>query len=96
MSESFSFRLAADLQSLIGTLRQYNQGIVFGDYSSARHVLPIARKDAAETAALMATDGAEAISLDLYVAAGDQIGVTYSYRYGDVTFEGSLVPRAKL
>jgi len=84
------------MRALIANLHDVNTAIDTGDLASPKaalkskwvaDLLDYARTDLRE-------EGATAISLDLYVAAGGWVGLTYSYSLPDgFTFQGSVVPR---
>jgi hypothetical protein len=84
------------MRALIANLQDVNAAIDTGDLASPKaalkskwvaDILDFARTD-------LRQEGATAISLDLYVAAGGWVGLTYSYAFPDgFTFQGSVVPR---
>ena len=79
--------------SLATEVYHVNERIITGDYARARFALPHVERLILDYSALMAKDGADQISVKPYVGAGDCIGLTFSYRIGEVTLEGSFVPR---
>lgn len=96
MSEPLRFQHLLPMRALIANLQDVNTAIDTGDLASPKaalkskwvaDLLDYARTDLRE-------EGATAISLDLYVAAGGWVGLTYSYAFPDgFTFQGSVVPR---
>jgi hypothetical protein len=79
--------------SLATEVYHINERIVTGDYARAKFALPHVERLILDYTVLMTTDGAEEISVKPYVGAGDCIGLTFSYRIGEVTVQGSFVPR---
>jgi hypothetical protein len=96
MSEPLRFQHLLPMQALIANLQDVNAAIDTGDLSSPKaalkskwvaDILDFARTD-------LTREGATDVNLDLYVAAGGWVGLTYSYAFADgFTFQGSLVPR---
>jgi hypothetical protein len=92
-SSEGSFCHLAAFASLATEVYHINERIITGDYARAKFALPHVERLIRDYSALMTTDGAEEISIQPYVGSGDCVGLTFSYRIGDVTLQGSFVPR---
>jgi len=96
MSEPLRFQHVYAMRGLIANLQDVNNAIDTGDLASPKaalkskwvaDLLDYARTNLRE-------DGASDISLNLYVAAGGWVGLTYSFAMPDgFNFQGSVVPR---
>jgi len=93
VSEALSFRHLDGFNALMSEVYYVNERIMTGDIVSAKFALPQVRKLIAEYKAKMQEDGATSVAVEPYCAAGGWVGLTYSYAFGDVTFQGSTVPR---
>ena len=82
-----------NFNSLATEVYHINERIITGDYARAKFAMPHVERLILDYTVLMTTDGAEEISIKPYVGAGDCIGLTFSYRIGEVTVQGSFVPR---
>lgn len=96
MSEPMRFQHLLPMRALIANLQDVNAAIETGDLASPKAALKSKwvadLLDSARTD--LTLEGATAVSLDLFVAAGGWLGLTYSYAFPDgFTFQGSLVPR---
>jgi len=84
------------MRALIANLQDVNTAIDTGDLASPKAALK--SKWVADLLDYARTDlrreGATDIALDLFIAAGGWVGLTYSYAFPDgFTFQGSVVPR---
>lgn len=94
MSDAYmTFRHLAGFNALLSEVYYVNERIMTGDINSAKLALPRVRKLIAEYKTTMEEDGLSAVSIEPYAAAGGWVGLTYSYAFGDETFQGSHVPR---
>ena len=93
MSDVGQFRHLRAFSALAGEVYHINQRIITGDYTRAKFAWPHVERHIREYSVFMTTDGADQISIKPYVGAGDCIGLTFSYRIGEVTVEGSSIPR---
>lgn len=96
MSEELRFTHLDAMNALFNGIRYLNDRIDCGDIVSAKAALKT--KALADLVAVaehdLALDGASAISIKPFVAAGGWIGVTYSYSLGaGFEVQGSPVPR---
>ena len=91
-----SFRHLDGMAALLSELYEINERIMCGDIVSAKAAINSTRmtKLLRHYHEALSEDGAVAISLDVFVAAGGWGGLTYSYQLSD-GFEvaGSQVPR---
>jgi hypothetical protein len=93
VSDVGQFRHLQAFAALSGEVYHINERIITGDYARAKFALPHVERLIRDYSVLMTTDGADEISIKPYVGAGDCIGLTFSYRIGEVTVEGSFIPR---
>ena len=93
MSDVGHFRHLPAFAALASEVYHINERIITGDYARAKFALPHVERLILDYSVLMTTDGADQISIKPYVGAGDCIGLTFSYRIGEVTIEGSFIPR---
>jgi len=70
-----------------------NDRIITGDYARAKFAIPHVERIIREYSELMTKDGATQISIKPYIAAGDAIGLCWSYNMDDCQLQGSFVPR---
>lgn len=96
MSEPQRFQHLLPMRALIANLQDVNTAIDTGDLASPKAALRSKwvgdLLDSARTDLL--DEGATAVSLQLYIAAGGWVGLTYSYSSADgFSFQGSVVPR---
>lgn len=91
-----AFQHIDGMTALLSELYEVNERILTGDIMSAKAAINSGRmkKLLNHYHEAMHEDGATAVSLQAYVAAGGWVGLTYSYRFPD-GFEvtGSLTPR---
>ena len=84
------------MMALMSELYQINERILTGDIISAKAAIKSPRmKDILDRCQrALSRDGASAIYLDTYEAAGSWVGLTYSYTLPDgFKVEGSVTPR---
>lgn len=93
MSDVGRFCHLPAFNSLATEVYHVNERIICGDYARAKFTFPHVERIISDYSALMAKDGADQISIKPYVGAGDCVGLTFSYRIGEVTVQGSFVPR---
>jgi hypothetical protein len=95
VSEPLRFQHLLPMQALIANLQDVNAAIDTGDLSSPKaalkskwvaDIIDFARTD-------LTREGATDIALDLYVAAGGWVGLTYFYTIDGFEISGSQVPR---
>jgi hypothetical protein len=82
--------------ALLSELYEINERIMCGDIVSAKAAIASTRmkKLLNHYHEALSEDGAEAITLDVYVAAGGWVGLTYSYQLSDgFVISGSQTPR---
>ncbi len=93
---SGSFQHLDGMVALLSELYEINERIMCGDIVSAKAAIKSTRMEKLlrHYHEALSEDGAVAISLDVFVAAGGWVGLTYSYQLSD-GFEvaGSQVPR---
>jgi hypothetical protein len=91
-----SFRHLDGMLALLSELYEINERIMCGDIVSAKAAIASTRmkKLLNHYHEALSEDGAEAITLDVYVAAGGWVGLTYSYQLSDgFVITGSQTPR---
>jgi len=96
MSDALRFNHLLPMQALLANLQDVNAAIETGDLASPKAALKCKWvADLLDTAQTDLTlEGAVCIRLDLFIAAGGWLGLTYSYALPDgFTFQGSVVPR---
>ena len=83
------------LRGLFVELHEVNDRILTGDIVSAKAALKTREMKRILThyAEALSEDGATAVFLDPFVAAGGWVGITYSYDLGGVVVSGSATPR---
>ena len=97
---SGSFQHLDGMVALLSELYEINERIMCGDIVSAKAAINSTRmtKLLRHYHEALSEDGAVAISLDVFVAAGGWVGLTYSYTIQegfqpDFVIQGSQVPR---
>lgn len=93
---SGSFQHLDGMLALMSELYEINERIMCGDIVSAKAAIKSTRMDKLlrHYHEALSEDGASAISLDVFVAAGGWVGLTYSYQLSDgFTVTGSCTPR---
>ena len=93
MSDVGRFQHLRSFTALAEEVYYINERIITGDYSRAKFAMPHVERLIREYSELMTKDGADQISVQPYVGAGDCVGLTFSYRIGEVTIQGSFIPR---
>ena len=93
MSDVGRFQHLPAFASLATEVYHINERIITGDYARAKFAMPHVERLIRDYSELMTKDGADQISVQPYVGAGDCVGLTFSYRIGEVTVEGSFIPR---
>ena len=91
-----TFRHLDGMVALLSELYEINERIMCGDICSAKTAIQSDRmkKLLNHYHEALSEDGAEAITLDVYVAAGGWVGLTYSYQLSDgFVITGSQTPR---
>jgi hypothetical protein len=93
---SGSFKHLDGMVALLSELYEINERIMCGDIMSAKAAINSTRmtKLLRHYHEALSEDGAVAISLDVFVAAGGWVGITYSYQLSDgFVISGSQTPR---
>ena len=93
---SGSFQHLDGMVALLSELYQVNSRVECGDIVSAKAAIKSQRMEKLlrHYHEALSEDGAEAISLDVFVAAGGWVGITYSYQLSDgFVISGSQTPR---
>jgi hypothetical protein len=93
MSEIGRFRHLRAFNSLAYEVYHVNERIMTGDYARAKFALPVVERLIKEYSEYLAKDGATQIDIKPYIAAGDAIGLCWSYNIDDCQLQGSFVPR---
>ena len=93
MSDVGQFRHLPAFAALASEVYHINERIITGDYARAKFALPHVERHILDYLEIMRKQGADEVSIKPYVGAGDCIGLTFSYRIGEVTIEGSFIPR---
>ncbi len=91
-----SFRHLDGMVALLSEIYHINERIMCGDIVSAKAAIASTRmtKLLRHYHEALSEDGAEAITLDVFVAAGGWVGLTYSYQLSDgFVITGSQTPR---
>ena len=89
------FKHTDGMLALLSELYQINERILTGDICSPKTAIASDRmkKLLNHYAEAISEDGASNIHLQVYVAAGGRVGLTYSYNLDGMTIEGSQTPR---
>jgi hypothetical protein len=93
---SGSFQHLDGMVALLSELYHINSRIECGDIVSAKAAIKSKRMEKLlrHYHEALSEDGAVAISLDVYAAAGGWVGITYSYQLSDgFVITGSQTPR---
>ena len=93
---SGSFQHLDGMTALLSELFQINERIMCGDIVSARAAIKSQRMEKLlrHYHEALSEDGASRISLEVFVAAGGWVGITYSYQLSDgFVISGSQTPR---
>ena len=93
MSDVGRFAHLPAFNSLASEVYFINERIITGDYSRASFAVPHVERLISDYSEIMLKDGADEVSIKPYIGAGDCIGLTFSYRIGEVMVEGSFIPR---
>ena len=90
-----SFKHMDAMIALLSEIYELNERIMTGDIVSNRAAIksPRMAKMLAHYRESLTRDGATAIFLDAYPAAGGWVGLTYSYTLDGVEIAGSQTPR---
>ena len=90
-----TFKHLDGMQALLSEIYFINERIMTGDICSSKAAIKSGRmkKLLDHYHEALSEDGATAISLDAYCAAGGWVGITYSYTIDGMEIAGSQVPR---
>ena len=91
-----AFRHTDAFYALLSEITEVNERILTGDIISAKAAIASTKmkKLLHHYHEAIHEDGATAVSLQAYAAAGGWVGITYSYTLGDgFELQGSLTPR---
>jgi hypothetical protein len=91
-----AFQHLDGMTALLSELYEINERILTGDILSAKAAVKSGKMERLlrHYHEALSEDGASAIYLEPYVAAGGWVGITYSYTLPDgFTVEGSVTPR---
>lgn len=91
-----SFRHLDGMTALLSEIYEINERVMCGDLVSAKAAIASPRmpKLIRHYHEALSEDGAQAIYLEPFVAAGGWVGLTYSYTLPDgFTVSGSVTPR---
>jgi len=91
-----NFQHLDGMAALLSELFEINERIMCGDIVSAKAAIQSDRmkKLLRHYHEALSEDGATSISLDVFIAAGGWVGITYSYQLSDgFVISGSQTPR---